>query len=173
VTANQNIGTVYLCFCSLTGLAYVGQTRLSVKDRWRQHVKHAREGRPYALHSAIREHGPEAFWCVALVTTSGRLDLDAWERFFVSFFGTASGSGYNLQPGGRQGPNHAESTKAQLSAAARGNKRCVGRVLSDETRAKIGAANRSPSEETRAKMRAAKVGFVPWNKGRKLSGRRA
>lgn len=41
-----------------------------------------------------------------------------------------------------------------ISKINKGNKYCVGRVLSEETKRKIGEANKNPSAETRAKMSA-------------------
>ena len=50
------------------------------------------------------------------------------------------------------GTHISEERKAIISKANKGNKYCVGRVLSQETKDKIGNANRNPSEETRQKM---------------------
>lgn len=35
----------------------------------------------------------------------------------------------------------------------------------EQTKRKIGEANKNPSEETRKKMRESHIGQVPWNKG--------
>ena len=50
------------------------------------------------------------------------------------------------------GMHISEERKQLISAINKGNKYCVGRVLSEETKKKIGDANRNPSLETRAKM---------------------
>ena len=60
----------------------------------------------------------------------------------------------------RFGWRHTDAARAKMSEASTGNKRCVGRVLSSETRAKISAAHQGkpghfPSEETRTKLQAA------------------
>jgi predicted GNAT family N-acyltransferase len=44
----------------------------------------------------------------------------------------------------------------RLMEKAQGHKRCVGRVLSDETKAKIGAASRLTQERLRQERAAAK-----------------
>lgn len=56
-----------------------------------------------------------------------------------------------------------EERKAIISQANKGNKYCLGRVLSQETKDKIGNANRNPSAETRMKMSISQ-------KARNLSG---
>lgn len=50
------------------------------------------------------------------------------------------------------GTHISEKRKEIISKANKGNKYCVGRVLSQETKNKIGNANRNPSQETRNKM---------------------
>lgn len=60
----------------------------------------------------------------------------------------------------RRGWKHSQEAKAQISAALMGNQRSRGRVLSEEHKAKIFAANtgRKPSVETRKKLSDAKLG---------------
>ena len=55
------------------------------------------------------------------------------------------------------GKHLSESTRQKISIGNMGNKKCVGRVISAETRAKIGNANRNPSEETRLRMSIAQL----------------
>lgn len=57
-----------------------------------------------------------------------------------------------------------------------GNKGCVGRVLSDETKKKISQSNlgkkvwlgRKHTEETKEKIRLSRIGKSAWNKGKKI-----
>ena len=91
---------------------------------------------------------------------------------------------------GKPGPRHSAEVRARIGAAAKGNTRCLGRVLSDETKKKIADARRgrhlpaSPGslealaraadarrgkplpEETRAKLSAALKGHAPPNTGK-------
>lgn len=56
------------------------------------------------------------------------------------------------------GTHISEERKKKISEINKGNKYCVGRVVSEETREKIGNANRNPSEETRQKMSESRKG---------------
>lgn len=55
---------------------------------------------------------------------------------------------------------HTEETRAKISSFHKGNKYCLGRVMSEETRKKIGdkAINRHPSDEVRNKISKANKG---------------
>jgi hypothetical protein len=50
------------------------------------------------------------------------------------------------------GTHISEERKRMIGEVNRGNKYCVGRIVTDATRKKIGDANRNPSPETRKKM---------------------
>jgi group I intron endonuclease len=67
---------------------------------------------------------------------------------------------YNILPtaGSSAGLKHTEETKAKISECLKGNTRCLGRELSDESRAKISAARKGQklSEEHKAKISAKK-----------------
>lgn len=56
------------------------------------------------------------------------------------------------------GKHLSEDRKQLISQVNKGNKYCLGRKLSDETKKKIGDANRNPSPETRKKMSDARKG---------------
>ena len=50
------------------------------------------------------------------------------------------------------GKHLSEETKRKISEGNMGNKKCLGRVISEETRAKQSIAHQNISDETRAKM---------------------
>lgn len=56
------------------------------------------------------------------------------------------------------GTHLSEEQKQLISKINTGNKYCVNRILSEETKQKIGNANRNPSAETREKMSKARKG---------------
>lgn len=64
------------------------------------------------------------------------------------------------------GKKHSELSKQKMREKMMGNKKCVGRKLSDETKKKIGLTSkgRIPTEETRAKLRGPRPsmqGIIP------------
>lgn len=83
---------IYRITCSVTGATYVGITvakgrayQASARTRWDGHVRHAiREGRPYPLHAAIREHGPEAFKVDVLDVVRGKGAAHKRERELIA-----------------------------------------------------------------------------------------
>jgi hypothetical protein len=58
--------------------------------------------------------------------------------------------------------------RRKISESNKGNKHNLGRLVTEETRRKIGEANkgRIMSKEARLKMSEAKKGQTPWNKGK-------
>ena len=166
-------GRVYLVTNTLNGKQYVGQTI----------TKHSRKGHGHALADAYKKYGHKSF---TYETVCGGVDkpltLDFMEQFWINVMGSLAPNGYNLESGGRRyktvshkpqlGIPHTEETKAKMSE---GQKRYLagidvhfnaGRVVSDETKAKMSAARtgRKQSDEER-KMRSEAT--KQWHKSRK------
>ena len=166
-------GRVYLVTNTLNGKQYVGQTI----------TKHSRKGHGHALADAYKKYGHKSF---TYETVCGGVDkpltLDFMEQFWINVMGSLAPNGYNLESGGRRyktvshkpqlGIPHTEETKAKMSE---GQKRYLagievhfnaGRVVSDETKAKMSASRtgRKQSDEER-KMRSEAT--KQWHKSRK------
>ena len=160
-----------------SGLAYVGQTVLTLEQRWRAHVDFAwwvirhRPEKDTHFARAIRKHGMNAFKPSVLEETSVE-QLDEREVHWVAELGTFE-RGYNSTRGGggRRGYECSEESREKMRRAA------TGRKHTDETKAKISAkkagvpqtaehiakrveANRGQkrSDEVKEKIRAANVG---------------
>ena len=130
--------TVYRLTCQASAKSYIGITRLHPTKRWAQHQVHAlRENRQSAIGAAIRKYGPEAFAREVLCEAANEEEAVVLERVFIAAFETMVPAGYNLTSGGE-----------------------YRKVLSEESRAKIGRANsgRKWSEERRARMSALQKG---------------
>jgi hypothetical protein len=77
------------------------------------------------------------------------------ESFWVDYLHGLGADIVNQTAGGLGLIDPSDETREKMRQGALGNKRCVGRVLSEETRKKISAAARAPTEEQRQKMSAA------------------
>lgn len=117
--------------------------------RWNEHVCDAERSSKYPVHRAIRKYGKDVLEFKILCIGSAEYCLDIERKLRPERM-----IGWNICPGGGApglGRKMAESHKLTLANMMR------NRVISDETRRKIGMASmgRSPSIEAREKMRAA------------------
>jgi group I intron endonuclease len=166
-------GRVYLVTNTLNGKQYVGQTI----------TKHSRKGHGHALADAYKKYGHKSFTYEAVCSNiDNHSTLDFMEQFWINVMGSLAPNGYNLESGGRRyktvshkpqlGIPHTKETKAKMSE---GQKRYLagidvhfntGRVVSDETKAKMSAARtgRKQSDEER-KMRSEAT--KQWHRSRK------
>lgn len=164
----ESYGFVYLVTNKVTGETYVGKTKHSIAQRWGQHRSDAaKRGSDIPLHRAIREYGGGAFVSVEVFRASSEVELDKAEAAFVALHGSnVRGRGYNVRAGGKGGGKWSPEMCLRLGEARKGrpapNKGkpmpehqrlaliarlkikhpCTGRILSEETKAKIGAANK-------------------------------
>jgi group I intron endonuclease len=160
---------VYLGTNTRTGQRYVGVTAQTLRKRLAEHRCKANKGGAHLLHQAIREHGWSAFRWDVIAECGDRDLLFLAEREAVDKFKThASRGGYNMTVGGSgvAGFSYSAESRAKLARAMR------GRVVSDETRLKLSAANKGkrPTEDCIAAIKA-----TPWTVERraKLSAAKA
>jgi group I intron endonuclease len=139
-------GYVYLITNQVNGKVYVGQTVNTVARRWSEHKRGAKQGRNHRFPNAIRKHGADAFVVSTLHTASSKDELNALEiQEITARSSTDKTFGYNMVEGG----NASDCATINL-----------GRRLSDETKKKIGEANRGKvrTAETKASLSAARKG---------------
>lgn len=137
MTDAYSTARIYLITNTVNGKQYVGQTHLTLHQRWRAHVVAVKHS-PYCrlLYAAMRKYGVESFRIDQIDEVTGsQADVDAAESRAINQHGTLSPGGYNLRAGGGRGRVHAE-TKALMSAAHK------GKPKSPEHRAAIGAAHK-------------------------------
>ena len=84
---------IYLVTNLANGKKYVGQTRLRLEHRWKQHVRDAGNGSSTLIGAAIRKYGTDAFSVSIICTRSSQAELDTAERFYISSLGTHSSTG--------------------------------------------------------------------------------
>lgn len=150
------------------GKIYVGFTSKSLDERWKKHLRDAKNGRKTYLSNAIRKYGKDKFSREIIYSTQ---DLDdaktvAEQKCILelnSHF--LNGRGYNMTFGGEGtlGHKHSEETKKKLSMAGK------GRLHSEETKKKLSEQRKGEgnpnygkiyTDEERAQRRAAAVGSL-------------
>jgi group I intron endonuclease len=114
-------GRIYLITNRVNGKVYVGQTRSSVRYRWKNHISQSNSGCKYYFHSAIRKYGEHKFTVSTIQDCYSEQDLDDAEEYWISYYQsfTDRTKGYNTTSGGRH-PNFREPlNETQIEAAAR------------------------------------------------------
>ena len=150
-------GYIYLTTCLVNGKKYIGQ---SINDRDRNTYL----GSGIAFKNALKKYGKDNFVKTILVDNISCLDeLNELERDFISKYDCLSPNGYNLDLGGTNKGRMSELTKKKITKSRTGKyteKQRIANIeshkglkLSDETKKKIGDANR---------------GKPSWNKGKKM-----
>ena len=155
----------------INGKVYIGQST-NLKDRIKQHksmIKNYNENNNY-LRKATKKYGYKNFK-IEIIKFCDEKELDYYEIYYIDLYKSSDRKfGYNIELGGNInkhlskeqidkmkknkkgklkgkdnpffGKKHTEKTKNIISEKQKGNKYCLGRVLSDETKSKIGLANR-------------------------------
>lgn len=140
----------------ITGKVYVGQTTMSVEQRWALHIRDFERGRKatYPLYRAFAKYGVDKFKVEVIHDNIETCEeLDRLERHYIKELNTMSPNGYNLTAGGQgvHGYHHTDKTKKlfsefmkshydQIYTQERADKISTslkGRKLSDEHRRKI------------------------------------
>ena len=151
-------GYIYLTTCLVNDKKYIGQ---SINQR----NKNTYLGSGVAFKCALRKYGKDNFKKTILIDNVSCLnELNKLEREFIRKNDCLSPNGYNLDLGGTNKGRMSETTKAKMIKSKTGKKHTEkqrianieshkGLKLSDETKKRIGDANR---------------GKPSWNKGKKM-----
>jgi group I intron endonuclease len=116
---------IYLLRNTITSKEYVGQTIRTLDERWKQHLKDAKAGSPYAIHRAIRKYGPDFFERSVLAETDSFDELNKLEIEHIALRGTFGETGYNQTIGGdgvMTLRRHSPETREKISALQKGRK---------------------------------------------------
>lgn len=91
------MGYIYKIINDINNKVYIGQTRLTLAERWRSH-KYYSKTENYPLYKAIRKYGIDKFHMIVIEECSDEL-LDEREIYWIEKYGSF-GKGYNATKGG-------------------------------------------------------------------------
>lgn len=118
----QVYGIIYLLTNKVNGKKYVGQTRKSLRRRWRGHLRSSLLEKPLLLvDEAIKEFGSSNFSLRGLCHCYTFERLNYKEAFWINKLSSRSPHGYNVRSGG-WGGSHATETREKQRSAKLGNK---------------------------------------------------
>ena len=110
-------GVVYVITCLLDGMKYVGQTKRSIEQRFKEHASAKNH-----LGNAIRKYGRENFKIEVLEECETPERLDECEIFWIAKLNCKQPNGYNLTDGGEgfKGFKRTQEHNAKIGAANKG-----------------------------------------------------
>lgn len=131
------MGVIYLRTNKINGKKYVGQaTDLKARQRrWKANCQYAGT----AINRAREKYGIDAFDFEILKECKDE-ELNQWEMYYIKELNTKAPYGYNLTDGGDGccGYSLTEETKKKIGEANKGKEPwCKGKELSEETRRKM------------------------------------
>lgn len=93
-------GRIYIIRNTVNSKVYIGQTTMSIKLRFSNHLSAARCGKDYVIGKAIRKYGEDKFY-VELLEECLYEELNEREQYWISFFNSTNNKfGYNISIGG-------------------------------------------------------------------------
>lgn len=142
---------------------YVGQTKRTIEERWRQHV-YASKNPKFPFNFAINKYGATEFFIESLGIYKQQVTANKMEKYYADLYETwIHQNGYNCKAGEERG-SVSIKTREKLSKVGKGrtfseeHKRRIsesqkGKIIPHEVRLKIAEAakGRECSEETRNK----------------------
>ena len=117
---------------------YIGLTGCKPYERWQN-------GKGYkgqVFYNAIQKYGWDNIKHEIIYKDLTQQEAEEREKYLIYVFDSTNKKyGYNIALGGSC-TKHSEETKIKLSLSLKGNKNCLGRYISKETRDKISKANK-------------------------------
>lgn len=92
-------GFIYIIRNTINNKVYIGQTRTSVEQRWKEHLRHAQYGKQI-INRAMKKYGIDKFY-IEMLETCDLEDLDYKEMYYIELYNSTDKSkGYNISIGG-------------------------------------------------------------------------
>lgn len=93
-------GRIYIIRNTINNKVYIGQTKVSLKLRFQNHLSAARKGKDYIIGKAIRKYGEENFY-IELLEECTIEELNEREKYWILYFNSTNNKfGYNVSIGG-------------------------------------------------------------------------
>lgn len=131
-------GWIYIIKNTVNHKIYVGQTHMTVRLRFQDHMSAARHGKDYVIGKAIRKYGEDKFYVIPIDTVTADTEkeltklLNAKETYWISFFNsTDTKYGYNMSIGGNVVRTTKKLNEKQvLELFSQGNTSCeIAKIL--------------------------------------------
>lgn len=146
---------IYQISNTVNGKSYVGSA-VDIQQRWRAHRSELNRGKHHsvALQRAWAKHGENSFGFSILELVAEPERLIEREQFWISEKAAYGARGYNMCPtaGNCLGRTLSQESRAKMSASA------TGKIISAETRMKISASAQAVSREVRDRIAAKNTG---------------
>ena len=102
---------IYKITNNCTGQSYIGQS-IDIAKRWQQHIKNNKKAnRP--LHDDIKAYGKENF-TFEIIEECSKEELNEKEIYWIAFYNTYKGFGYNQNSGGGNSEQCINKTKKKI-----------------------------------------------------------
>ncbi len=97
---------IYKATNKINGKSYIGQTICGLENRKYQHIKSAEynNNANNIFHNAIKKYGPDAFEWEIVAEGFPYLFIDTFEKYWINYYDTYNGDGYNMTKGGNKPP---------------------------------------------------------------------
>lgn len=94
-------GVIYIIRNSINDKVYIGQTILSLEDRWKTHLKPSvsKQRGSYKIYNAMNKYGKENFYCELLEEDIPIEELNNREIYYIEKYDSFE-NGYNSTKGG-------------------------------------------------------------------------
>lgn len=93
-------GSIYIIKNTVNNKVYIGQTIVSLKLRFQNHLSAARRGKDYVIGKAIRKYGESNFY-IELLEKCLVEKLNEREKYWIKIFNSTNNKyGYNISIGG-------------------------------------------------------------------------
>ena len=141
-----------MCIYKITNLinnkVYIGLTKVSITNRWYDHLRHCRNKVNKPLYNSINKYGVDKFTIKIIDSCDDGSQLEQLEiKYIAEYKSTDRQFGYNLTHGGESCFNMSDEVKQRAS------ERMTGTTMSQESidKMKQTLASRTP-EEVKAKI---------------------